>query len=151
MTGRFQWIAIALVLAVLASRYGPTGAQASGGRALQEVAIEDQCIVVGFSFPVQYVRHFPADTGDEIRIRVRPRLIGRSGSDSLFGRETARPPKRHRVHLSDVVFEGDGAGGPHLLVRFDQTVNFRVSVGSDFRSIVVFVGEKGADAKCFPK
>lgn len=151
MNGRFQWIAIALVLAVLASGYGPTVAQAFGGRALQEVAIEDRCIVVGFSFPVQYVRHFPAGAGDEIRILVRPRLIGRSGGDSPFGRETSRPPKRHRIHLSEVVFEGDGAGGPHLLVRFDQTVNFQVSVGNDFRSIVVFVGERGAEAKCFPK
>ena len=126
-------------------------AQALRDRVLQDVEIKDRCLVAGFSFPVQYVRHFPAESGDEVRIRIRPRVVGRINGDALFGREAVRPRKRKSIHLSEVIFEGDVMGGPYLFVRFDRPVSFRVGIGQDFRSVVVFVGEKGSDAACFPK
>ncbi len=151
MTRPPLWIAFFAALIVVSSGSVSTDAQSLRDRVLQDVEIKDRCIVVGFSFPVQYVRHFPPKSGDEIRIRIRPRAVGRINGDSLGGREAVRPPKRDRLHLSEVIFEGDVAGGPYLLVRFDRPVTFRVGIGHDFRSIVVFVGEKESDAECFPK
>jgi hypothetical protein len=120
-------------------------------RVLQDVDVRDRCVVAGFAFPIQYVRHFPADRGDELRIRIRPRLAGRIEADALGGREAVRPPRRRSLHLSEVVYEGDVADGPYLIMRFSRPVSFRVGVGHDFRSIVVLVADKGSDAACFPE
>jgi len=140
---------VALIVAVL-----PTVtvvAQPLGGRVLQDVEIKDRCIVVGFSFPVQYLRHFPRSTGNEVRIFIRPRAVGRIDGDALAGREAMRPPGRQAVHLSEAIYDGDALGGPSVLLLFDRPVTFQVGIGTDFRSIVVFVGENGSDAACFPK
>lgn len=136
---------------VISMGSNPTNAQPLRDRILEDVGIEDRCIVVGFAFPVQYVRHFPEKSGDEIRIRIRPQIIGRTDPEALAGREAVRPPQRIRLHLSEVIFEGDVVGGPYLVIRFDRNVTFRVGVGRDFRSIIILVREEGPDAQCFQK
>lgn len=151
MTRPFRRIALLVALIAISPWPGPSEAQALRDRILQDVEINDQCILVGFSFPIQYIRHFPSDSGDEIRIRIRPRLVGRINGNALSGRETVRPPNRQSLGLSEVTFEGDVVGGPYLLVQFDRQVNFKVSVGTDFRSLVILVDEKGAKAECFPE
>jgi len=129
----------------------PAGAEPLRDRILQDVDVRDRCIVAGFAFPIQYVRHFPATTGDELRIRIRPTIAGRLDGNALGGREAVRPPRRRSLHLSEVVYEGDVADGPYLVMRFDRRVMFRVGIGHDFRSVVVLVTENGSDASCFPK
>ena len=138
----------ALIVATL--RVVAADAQPVRDRILQDVEIKDRCIVVGFSFSVQYLRHFPTRTGDEVRIFVRPRAVGRINGDALGRREAVRPPGRQAVHLSEAIYDGDSLGGPSVLLLFDRPVTFRVGMGTDFRSIVVLVGENGSDAACFP-
>lgn len=147
----FPWHAWFAALTVLLSCLVPAGAEPLRDRVLQDVDVRDRCVVAGFAFPIQYVRHFPAHRGDELRIRIRPRLAGRIEADALGGREAVRPPRRRSLHLSEVIYEGDVADGPYLIIRFSRPVSFRVGVGHDFRSIVVLVADKGSDAACFPK
>lgn len=124
-------------------------AQPLRDRVLEDVEINGRCIVVGFSFPIQYVRHFPPESGDTIRIRIRPNVIGRNTDRALTRREAVRPPFRSLLHLSEVIYEGDVLDGPYLVVNFDRKVRFHVTLGRDFRSIVIAVGETPDDKVCF--
>jgi len=151
MTRSARWNALLAVLIVVSFWSGLADAEPLRDRILEDVEIRDQCIVIGLSFPAQYVRHFPQNSGDEVRIRLRPRISGRINGGALGGREAVRPPKRKSVHLLEVIFEGDVMGGPYLLLQFDRRVKFQIGIGRDFRSFVVLVGEKGSDAECFPK
>ncbi len=151
MAHQFYRLAWSVVLVLGLFGAADSDAQPLRDRVLQDVEISGQCIVVGFSYPVQYVRHFPPRSGGEIQIRFRPSALGWINSDALFGRETVHLPSRGRVHLSEVSYEGDSVGGPYLVVDFDRKVNFRVGTGGDFRSIVITVGEAPGDTPCIPQ
>ena len=78
---------LGLVATVLAVGWGAAVATAQplAGRILDDVAVSGRCLTVTFSFPLQYVRHFPFKSG-------------RVDGDALFGREVARPPGREALH-----------------------------------------------------
>ena len=141
---------LTLVLAVMGPNRATT--QPLRDRVLDDVSISGRCLRVTFSFPLQYLRHFPFDSGSTLRIRFRVSpAAGRIDGDALFNREVARPPGRRALHIVDVTFEGDVAGGPYLTITFDRDVHFKVAQGSDFRSFIVAVQEDGTVPPCFPK
>jgi hypothetical protein len=116
-------------------------AQPARDRVLDDVSVshDDECteIRVGFNFPVRYVRHFPFTEGKELRIAVRPIRVGPTDLDAVQQRESMRPSPNGPSPLVDVVYDGEMAGGPYLILTFRRPVAFVVGQGQDFRSIVV--------------
>lgn len=110
--------------------------------------IECTVIRVGFSFPVRYVRHFPPEVGDELRIQLKPIAIGRVEQEGLFRRESLRPPEAEGAVLVEATYEGDIVGGPFLTLNFRNSVSYKVAQGSDYRSLIVSVIAPGAEAAC---
>jgi len=90
---------------------------------------------------VRYVRHFPYESGQELRIKITPFDISHDNATALFERETLVPFDQEDLPLNEVVYEGDIEGGPYLTLFFSRCVDFWVEQGSDSRSIVVYVDE----------
>jgi len=90
---------------------------------------------------VRYVRHFPYESGQELRIKVTPFDVSRDNAEAIFERETLVPFDHESLPLIEVVYEGDIVGGPYLTLFFSRCVDFWVEQGRDSRSIVVYVDE----------
>ena len=90
---------------------------------------------------VRYVRHFPYETGPELRIKITPFDVGRDNTDALHDRETLVPHGHEALPLYEVVYEGDIEGGPYLTLFFSRCVDFWVEQGRDSRSVVVYIDE----------
>jgi hypothetical protein len=107
-------------------------------------------IQVMFTFPVRYIKHFPYEKGDELRIKFRPIAISPTDRDALFKRESVTPPRDNPVDLSQIIYEGDIEGGPFLTLIFQHPVKFTVSQGTDFRSITILIPDPADTTTCPP-
>jgi hypothetical protein len=92
-----------------------------------------------FSFPLRYRSHFPADRGDELRVRLQLVRVPVSDLDAVPRRESVVPHDADAVAVDEVMYEGDIEGGPYLTVRFTRPVSYQVIPGSDYRSIRVIL------------
>ena len=115
-------------------------AQPTGGRILFDITVSgsNACKValIGFSFPIRYINHFPQTEGLEVRIQLKPVTVGPMDAQDLKDRE-AFSPVDDATLLNSVTFEGDMAGGPYLILQFSASARFTVAQGTDFRSIRV--------------
>jgi len=150
----FGWIFL-LSLLWVSLLQGVSIAQPVRDRVLADVKIVEktECAVIhiGLNFPVRYLEHFPLSSGDELRIRLVPIAISADDREALFKRESVRPDPNDLAQLSEVVYEGDVAGGPYLTLLFRHPVQYKVSQGSDFRSILVAVSLPESSAPCKPE
>lgn len=94
-------------------------------------------IEVHFSFPMRYLSHFPQESGESLRIRLRPVRVPSSDANAVFRREGVVPRYADTVAVDEVIYEGDAPGGPLLTLNFTRPVSYRVIAGSDYRSISI--------------
>jgi hypothetical protein len=92
---------------------------------------------VYFRFPVHYVRHFPYESGETLLIQVTPEILGAPEGKAPGHREALRPPDDPDIPLTDIVFDNRTLWSPYLILHFSRRVDFRVSPGPDFRSVIV--------------
>lgn len=120
-------------------------AQPIKSRILEDVSIHSSDggteLVVRFSFPLRYLRHFPEHKGRTLQIALAPLNISAIDRSLLGQRESARVPDELIDDVVDISYEGDMPGGPYLTLRFYQDLNFEVRPGSDFRSINIRLPE----------
>jgi len=121
------------------------------GRIIANVAVTEKIdrteIGVAFTFPVQYMRHFPEDYGDTIEIQLKAVVVSDIDANLLRRRESVRLPDAGSVPLLDITYEGDLPGGPYLTIRFHAPVAFAVKQGTDFRSLTVTVFNNKASSE----
>ncbi|MDX2308995.1 MAG: tetratricopeptide repeat protein [Hyphomicrobium sp.] len=127
-------------------------AEPATDRLLQGVQVFNQksctAISISFNVRVRYVSHFPASTGRELRISVRPIDPAEASREVLTRRESLRVPETRFGRLRAIDFEVLSSAGPVLTLLFDEPARYRVSQGDDFQSIVVeLLGSKGG-GKC---
>lgn len=139
-------------LALVAATAGPWSvahAAPMATRIIDGIALttEGHCSVITLTFllPLQYIRHFPDSYGDEVLVRVEPLETGRVDNDALSAREAVRPQPPVDTPLVMAIYEGDIADGPYVRFQFEHPVNFSVSQGTDFRSLIVTVADTGQD------
>jgi hypothetical protein len=119
-------------------------AQPARDRMLEDVRIllsERQGAIVEIRFPfrLQYLSHFPADTGDELRIRFRPIQIPDVDRDAVYKREALVPRYGDVVDLDEVAYEGDLDQGVYVTLRFRRTVAYQVTATPDFTGVQIKV------------
>ncbi|MBE9529300.1 MAG: hypothetical protein IME99_08695 [Proteobacteria bacterium] len=115
-----------------------------------EVALLGECsiITVTFNFPVQYKRHFPYASGEDLRVQLDAIVTGAEEAEALYTREAVLLPPGDIGELLDVSYEGNIDGGPYLTLFFRRAVKFSVAQGKDFRSLVVKVSPIKSAAPC---
>lgn len=112
-----------------------------------EVHVQDGCaqIRILFNFPLLYKRHFPYESGDDLRIHVDPVVHDREGNAMIHEREAVRVRGEDLLPLVNVIYDGQAADGPYVALHFSQPVRYAVTQGRGFRSLVVTVTTSGAD------
>ena len=131
-----------LVVLLAAALWGSTlYSQPVRDRILDDIDVEharDGTVIrIGMTIPVRYIRHYPYESGNELRIKVLPFDVRTSDRDALHKRESLVPFNDDPPELREVVYEGDVDGGPFLTLFFDHEVHYEVEQGRDSRSIVV--------------
>ncbi len=110
-------------------------------KVLEEVEVLENdghfIIDVHFAFPLRYRSHFPAERGEELRIRLLPVRIPPSDINAAFEREGVVPRGAEAAAIDQVAYEGDSEGGPYLIVSFTKMVSYEVIPGSDYRSMTI--------------
>ncbi len=97
-----------------------------------------------FNFPVRYVRHFPAASGDTLQIVISPMPSRDIRPDDLRHRETIRLPIELREMVSEINYEGDRPGQPWIIINFNVSEKYEVRPGRDARSLLVLVRDPEA-------
>jgi len=101
---------------------------------------------ISLTSPVRYIRHFPYESGEELRISIRLFDVSRDNREALFRREALVPFDAAELPLEEVVYEDDfESGGPYLTLLFSRSVDFSVQQGSDSRSVVVFINKPATE------
>ncbi|MFQ5442177.1 MAG: hypothetical protein ACE5EB_05570 [Thermodesulfobacteriota bacterium] len=138
--------------AFLAVIFLSPGVHAQRMRILDQVDIEETevcaAVHVGFNIPMRYIKHFPYESGTELRIQLEAITISPAERDALFEREHFKPPPNDIASLTEVEYEGNIDGGPFLNLFFDRVVEFKVSQGEDYRSILIIVTWPGETDTC---
>ncbi len=101
-------------------------------------------IQVNFAVPVRYIKHFPTEPAKTLQVYLRVTAFAESDRQQALERRTLRAPPGNGVGLRDVTYEGDGAEGPHLVVRFNQPASVTIRQGEDSRSIQIIVPTAGS-------
>ena len=131
-----------LVVLLAAALWGSTlYSQPVRDRILDVIDVEhtsDGTVIrIEMTIPVRYIRHYPYESGNELRIKMLPFDVRTSDRDALQKRESLVPFNDDPPELREVVYEGDVEGGPFLTLFFDHEVHYGVEQGRDSRSIVV--------------
>jgi len=110
---------------------------------LDEVSLleREECrfINVRFNIPMRYIKHFPFESGEDLRIKLDPLAINPTDESAQFRREYPGSVSSEVADIADVIFEGDVEGGPFLALYFHDARSFRVWQGADFRSLVIAI------------
>lgn len=131
-----------LVVLLAAALWGSTlYSQPVRDRILDDIEVQharDGTVIrIGMTITVRYIRHYPYESGNELRIKVLPFDVRTSDREALHKRESLVPFNDDPPELREVVYEGDVDGGPFLTLLFDHEVHYEVEQGRDSRSIVV--------------
>ncbi len=139
---------LCISMAVFTIFQGPSDAFARRFQILDEVQLVeyDGCrfIEVSFNIPMRYIKHFPYEQGEDLRIKLETLNIHPTDRSAQFRREYPGSLSSELSQLADIVFEGEVEGGPFLAIFFHNALNFKVGQGKDFRSLVVSISEEGA-------
>ena len=106
MNRRIMRAMLAVAFGVGVSAFGMLAAKAQPVRdrilSKVEVAEEVGCatVKVSLNFPARYISHFPLETGDEVRIKLRPIEISRDDVRGLLRRESLRAPDSELAAIS---------------------------------------------------
>lgn len=146
LSTKMKLSAALIVLLSFAAFVSVPMAQPIKSRILEDVSVRTADgggteLVVRFSFPLRYLRHFPERKGRTLQIALAPLNISDIDRSLLSQRESARVPDDLIDDVVDISYEGDMPGGPYLTLRFYQDLNFEVRPGSDFRSMNIRLPE----------
>ena len=153
MPGKYTRVLAALCLVLVSALMAGRGAAAREFRIFDEVWLEQvqECrfIEVRFNIPMRYIKHFPYERGEDLRIQLEPLAVSPAEKEALFRREYPGSLPAEVGEIADVVYEGDIEGGPFLSLYFHDPLSFKVGQGQDFRSL--FISIAGVeDVPCDP-
>ena len=105
-------------------------------------------ILAELAVPFSYVKHFPRKRGKIIQIQIKPGSKELTKGDvNLKRREMIQPDASAPVAIRDVIYEGNVRGGPYLVFRFTQIVEFKVDASKNSTILRVMVKSSEVDVK----
>jgi len=94
-------------------------------------------IEIGFAQPVNYMSNFPLESGATLQIFIGPRTSVDVDVDKLPYAQAMRAPDSNEIPLTQVTFRINEAGESSVVVDFEQVVNFTVSAGRRFNTLMI--------------
>ena len=107
-----------------------------------------------FTVPVRYIKHFPAERGELIKLYLQ--TVGLEDSEEIFPREYAHTPPIPLASPFHVIYTTArtcfAVQDPLCLdIQFSQPVRFRIRPGNDGRSILLTILPDSEPAKDKPE
>ena len=96
-------------------------------------------IEIGFAQPVNYMSNFPLESGATLQIFIGPRTAVDVDVDKLPYAQAMRAPDSGEVPLTQVTFRINEAGESSVVVDFRRVVNFTVSAGRRFNTLMIIL------------
>ena len=115
------------------------------------ISESDGCsaIKIDFNTRVQYLSHFPLQSGDELSIVLKPIERGLDAVNAMVNHESLRAPVNERASIHAIELDAD-AQGAALKIYFKHAVTYRIAPATDFKSIVIAVAGPQPTASCEP-
>jgi len=98
---------------------------------------EDVRVEIRFEQPMNYISHFPAKSGEQLDIKLRPILTPQIGSVIATIEDSLSPDNQPGKLLREIHYEQDEHGDGDLSVQFSQKMDFKVESSRDHRSIYI--------------
>ncbi len=98
-------------------------------------------IEIGFAQPVIYMSNFPLESGATLQIFIGPRTAVDVDVDKLPYTQAMRAPDSGEIPLRQVTFHINEAGETSIVVDFKRVVNFTISAGRRFNTLMIVLPE----------
>jgi hypothetical protein len=144
-SGRPAALLRGLCLAALVAWAWPAAAVT---RLMEDIEIEGKDgsaqVKIGFTVPLNYLRHFPASQGEILNVFLQPTSPAglRETLGHPFQDEVRRSPRSALLPCFTVTYvqpRGVQQDPVQLVIQFDRSVTYRLQPGTDGRSLVLHV------------
>ncbi len=134
-----------IAIGIATSNIASAHAQGVADNTLSDVKVSQvgacSTVTINFNVRVQVLSSFPAESGQEVHVRIRPLDAGSMG----LQRESLRPPSSVPA-IRSIEYEGENPSGPVLSLFFTHDMKFNVKAGADPQSIILELSEIGGSA-----
>lgn len=94
-------------------------------------------IQIEFATPVRYLGHYPDAEGEFLQIKLRAISFHEFDENYSIVNKFLKFNKAKDYNLADVRYEGNVPGGPFLIVKFSEPVNFKVNEGDGLKALLI--------------
>lgn len=90
---------------------------------------DNKSIQIEFAAPVRIVGIFPEQAGDIVQIKLRVIAFGEFGENLSILEKFVGIEEGKEIHVTDMRYEGDVPGGPFVVMKFNQPVQWNITEG----------------------
>jgi hypothetical protein len=102
---------------------------------------DNKSIQIDFSAPVRIVGVFPEKSGDIVQIKLRVIALGEFDENLSILEKFVGEEEGKEVHISHMRYEGDVPGGPFIVMKFNQQVQWKVTEGDSLLGMNIEIKE----------
>jgi hypothetical protein len=125
--------------------FGMNVAQAAPSQLLESIEYFNHrgvaALEIGFAEPVQYLSHFPLQSGTRVQIFLGPRTAVDPDVDTLPYTQVMRAPDSKIIPLTQVTLLINEVGEVSVVLDFERVVSFAVQAGRNPNSLLVTLPE----------
>lgn len=98
-------------------------------------------IQIDFSAPVRIVGIFPEKSGDIVQIKLRAIAFGEFDENLSILEKYVGIEEGKEVHVTHMRYEGNVPGGPFVVMKFNQPVQWNITEGDSLRGMNIEIKE----------
>jgi len=133
------WLIGVFIPAILLSFSAPLSAQVVDDVIVKENS-EGYEVEIKFFIPLRHQSHSPKKSGKNLEIQLRPENFADPElEDQIKGQRNLSWDRSTNIPLKEVIFDGNLAEQPSVIIRFTKTVNFKVRNSPSLRSIIISI------------
>lgn len=102
---------------------------------------DNKSIQIDFSAPVRIVGIFPEKSGDIVQIKLRVIAFGEFDENLSILEKFVGIEEGKEIHVTHMRYEGNVPGGPFLVMKFDQPVEWNITEGDSLLGMNVEIKE----------
>lgn len=102
---------------------------------------DNKSIQIDFSAPVRIVGVFPEKSGDIVQIKLRVIAFGEFDENLSILEKFVGIEEGKEIHVTHMRYEGNVPGGPFVVMKFDQPVEWNITEGDSLLGMNVEIKE----------
>ena len=135
-----------VLVVILLLAFGMGVVSFDADRSLIEYAVlireeDNKSIQIDFSAPVRIVGIFPEKSGDIVQIKLRVIAFGEFDENLSILEKFVGIEEGKEIHVTHMRYEGNVPGGPFLVMKFDQPVEWNITEGDSLLGMNVEIKE----------